>query len=374
MNISQKKGKLDFLDLGQLKKPTSLFNTIQEQRQQIQKDIMNNQTNSIVNSSSLNTETETLPLEATHTVQPGETLSKIAKDYETSTESLMESNKDIQNPDEIAVGQVLTIPNQKRESEEENIQATTSIRPSIRIQLIGNHQVTVENQYIQPNFVVAYYESKLRAFLATKNGTRNKVALAAIFLATQFPKIPYFWGGGHTDTKEEMTGINQTWGIDKPIVFGGDDYYIQGEQFPNSLDCSGFVTWCMLNGGYEVDPYIQPSGYCLGSEDLKKLGPSKSLTDPSIFETVQVGDVGYMSGHVGIVIDVNEDKKEITFAHVSGSGYGMNITTMSTETGEIVNDILGAIPKIDKNGNPIPRPNRIGNKYFTDIISISYPD
>ena len=46
MNISQKKGKLDFLDLGQLKKPTSLFNTIQEQRQQIQKDIMNNIANS----------------------------------------------------------------------------------------------------------------------------------------------------------------------------------------------------------------------------------------------------------------------------------------------------------------------------------------
>ena len=55
------------------------------------------------------------PEEKTYTVQPGDTLSKIAKQFYGSANSYMkifEANKDtLSDPNKIQVGQVLTIPN-----------------------------------------------------------------------------------------------------------------------------------------------------------------------------------------------------------------------------------------------------------------------
>lgn len=45
----------------------------------------------------------------TYTVKPGDTLSEIAKMYETTVEALVASNG-IKNPDIIHIGQVLNIP------------------------------------------------------------------------------------------------------------------------------------------------------------------------------------------------------------------------------------------------------------------------
>jgi LysM repeat protein len=55
-----------------------------------------------------------LPVEAqagptTHTVQPGDTLARLATRYGVTVEALVEANE-IENPDLIRVGQVLTIP------------------------------------------------------------------------------------------------------------------------------------------------------------------------------------------------------------------------------------------------------------------------
>ncbi len=50
----------------------------------------------------------------THTVQPGETLSKIAKEYYGDSNQhtrIFEANRDqLDNPNDLQVGQVLTIP------------------------------------------------------------------------------------------------------------------------------------------------------------------------------------------------------------------------------------------------------------------------
>jgi LysM repeat protein len=54
------------------------------------------------------TETPT-PEPVTYTVQPGDNLTRIARDHGVTLEALIEAN-DIENPNVISVGQVLIIP------------------------------------------------------------------------------------------------------------------------------------------------------------------------------------------------------------------------------------------------------------------------
>jgi len=49
------------------------------------------------------------PEPVTHVVQPGETLTRIAQQYNVTTQALMEANN-LQNPNYIQVGQILIIP------------------------------------------------------------------------------------------------------------------------------------------------------------------------------------------------------------------------------------------------------------------------
>ena len=47
---------------------------------------------------------------ASYTVQPGDTLSKIAKGFKTTVEDIVKANPSIQNPNLIHVGTVLKVP------------------------------------------------------------------------------------------------------------------------------------------------------------------------------------------------------------------------------------------------------------------------
>ena len=104
------------------------------------------------------------------------------------------------------------------------------------------------------------------------------------------------------------------------------------------------------------------------------LGDSISITDSEVLEFTKAGDVGWMDGHVGVVIDVDKEQKEITCAHLSGSGWGMNITTINTETGLVTKDDQGALPEVDKNGNTVSAVKRVGKEYFTNVVSVPYED
>ena len=68
-----------------------------------------------------------------------------------------------------------------------------------------------------------------------------------------------------------------------------------------------------------------------------------------------------MEGHIGLVVGVDVENKEVKIAHCSYSGAGMNITTMSTETGKIVDDSIGSTGT-----------NREGLEYFTHITLFNY--
>ena len=88
---------------------------------------------------------------------------------------------------------------------------------------------------------------------------------------------------------------------------------------PNSLDCSGYVSWALKNGGYDID---QP----MSTWELEEIGQKVPITSAAS-NNVQVGDLAAMNNHVGIIVKVDEN--EITVSHCSGNG-GMSITKIDT--------------------------------------------
>ena len=46
---------------------------------------------------------------------------------------------------------------------------------------------------------------------------------------------------------DEFMGLNPNWGKNTAIVFDSNDQKA-GEEYPYFYDCSGFVTWAMING------------------------------------------------------------------------------------------------------------------------------
>lgn len=109
--------------------------------------------------------------------------------------------------------------------------------------------------------------------------TRAGVVAAARFLTLQFPyKIPYFYENGRVNN----TGVNFADGegryyhqglyltnskknsiiasVSGPCIWGCPLYnweddleygYVWGVKKPNGLDCSGFVSWILYNGGFD---------------------------------------------------------------------------------------------------------------------------
>ena len=74
----------------------------------------------------------------------------------------------------------------------------------------------------------------------------------------------------------------------------------------NGLDCSGFVTWAMLNAGYDIQDY--------GASDLFELGEKVYFTDEDVFNKVKIGDLVGLKGHVAMLIGMKDDKYYISEA------------------------------------------------------------
>lgn len=188
-----------------------------------------------------------------------------------------------------------------------------------------------------------YYQKLFNKVLSMAADERAKSTMAAIFLATSFPHMNYFWGGGH---EKICNGLDPTWGQPKVVTAEGSES--TGTERPNSLDCSGYVSWALKNGGYNIDGPMT-------TWDLEKIGNKIPITTATQ-NNIQVGDLASMEGHIGMIIKV--DGNEITVSHCSGTG-GMSITKMNTATGLVTEDWN-------------KEANRVGQPYFTDIIKVNY--
>lgn len=187
---------------------------------------------------------------------------------------------------------------------------------------------------------------------------REKAVIYATYIATLYPnKLPYILGGQHCKTRDEYMGLDSTWGY--PQDRSDEVQY---------MDCSAFVLRSLINGGYNSadnkfeHPNYAPNGYDVSAEVLKSQGKCTEFTDNS---DVRAGDIVNITGgggeydHVGIIIDVDKKGKQMTVAHSSGSD-GMNLTTINTETGVVIQDSNNQ--------------EREGKPYFQTVTRIPYED
>ena len=190
-----------------------------------------------------------------------------------------------------------------------------------------------------------YYQSLFNKAMSLATDNRTRTTMAALFLATSFPHMNYFWGGGHESICE---GLDPTWGDPRLVTAEGSE--TTGTKQPNSLDCSGYVSWVLKNGGYNIEKPMT-------TWELENIGEKTPLIN-SNEKDIKVGDFAYMDGHISVIVRI--DNKDITISHCSGTG-GMNITKMDTTTGLVTEDWN-------------KEANRVGQPYFTDIIKVNYND
>ena len=160
--------------------------------------------------------------------------------------------------------------------------------------------------------------------------TRAGVVEAARFLTLDFPyRINYFYENGRQTTNnvdgegryyheglylssskfKEITGKSKG-----PVIWGCSLYSRPDKRkSPNGLDCSGFVSWALLNGGFDVKDV--GAGWS-DRLDLTDYGTVKRI-DSSLIQSnrIKVGDLLHsnrLGGHIGII--VGDDNKNYYIA------------------------------------------------------------
>lgn len=127
-------------------------------------------------------------------------------------------------------------------------------------------------------------------------GTRAGVVAAAVTLIAELGnnydvKIPYFYSGGHDAISNYANGV---WGAGSCHTYANGVFYDRC-----GLDCSGFVSWAVSNGGFNVS--ITSSG---GFQNLP--GAERvSLQDSAV---LQPGDILETNGHVILVVGIEDNQ------------------------------------------------------------------
>lgn len=127
-------------------------------------------------------------------------------------------------------------------------------------------------------------------------GSRGGVVSAAVTLIGEMNKygvrIPYVWGGGHGAISN---GASASWGNG------------------SGLDCSGFISWAIYNGGYRFSTS--------SSGDFRKVGEVVNLDQKEA--VLQPGDILWKSGHVALVVGIDHVSREYITAEALGARYGV---------------------------------------------------
>ena len=175
--------------------------------------------------------------------------------------------------------------------------------------------------------------------------TRNGVVAAALYLSSHIDvHIPYFWSGGHhheygeyygnsyadfRDYGDSFIGVSNRWGCSVKMISPGTELQKPGNNYPFGMDCSGFVNWAILNGGYYTGDKSQAVYVPTGDTVFSKLeGISISSVKASGAQgKIKPGDIAFKKGHVGMVVEVHDDKYIV--AEEQGFKTGLKISEIS---------------------------------------------
>lgn len=165
---------------------------------------------------------------------------------------------------------------------------------------------------------IADREAVLKQKVSTAGaGTRLGVVAAANYLATDIGVIiPYWYGGKYT-----KTGLDTEWGCAKEIwADPGTDKQPTGSTHPFGLDCSGFVSWAVKNGGYKE------STIKVGSDAQGSFTDDKISWNSDSINYAKPGDLAWNSQHIGVIIGVDKANCKYYVAEERGAEYGLVIT------------------------------------------------
>lgn len=150
-------------------------------------------------------------------------------------------------------------------------------------------------------------------------GTRAGVVAAAVTLIGELGnnygvKVPYYWGGGHYDGV--VVGPLGYWGSTECHTYANNQHYNYC-----GFDCSGFVPWAIKNGGFNMAQKL--------AGDFKNIAGSEKVSLKGNYAVLQPGDLLESSGHIVLVIGVDEDMKQYICAEAAGNQYGVLFTRRS---------------------------------------------
>lgn len=181
--------------------------------------------------------------------------------------------------------------------------------------------------------------------------TRAGTVAAARFLTLEFPyRIPYFFENGrlvnhfnaHVDGEGRYYHIGLYLSVDKydditatmvgPAIWGApltnfqnEGNFKAGGKYPNGLDCSGFITWALYNGGFDVGD-VGAGDYYYRDDDLCDLGERVKLTAELIESgRIKVGDLIGQDGHIAMIVGMTDDYVYIA----ESSGPGVRVLELS---------------------------------------------
>ncbi len=174
--------------------------------------------------------------------------------------------------------------------------------------------------------------------------TRGAVIASLRFLILEFPyRIPYFFENGRLNNYEgidyvdgegryykkglylnesKFNDIKATfsgpaiWGC--PLMNWHEEYtYHYGVKYPNGLDCSGFVSWALLNAGFDVGD--SGSGNTERDDDIGDLGEHHPLTREFVLEgNYKPGDLIGWDGHIGLIAGIDDNNIYVAESLIGG--------------------------------------------------------
>ena len=216
----------------------------------------------------------------------------------------------------------------------------SSINKTVKVTVAGKQTIRIANNrsYLSCGEGPNYNQELFSYVRGAGYKTREGVVAAAIYLSSTMPnRVPYFWSGGHyhdwtfrnygkvsPHSGGDFIGISKYFGCEARMDFGGTAVQPDGQYFKFGLDCSGFVAWAILNGGY-----FTGSNKIVISTKAKVSSIGGVSVESSSFSNakgrIKPGDIVFKSGHTGMVIDVSDSK--LTIAEAAGAKKGLIIST-----------------------------------------------
>jgi len=162
-------------------------------------------------------------------------------------------------------------------------------------------------------------------------GTREAVVTAAVsminFLYDNFDtKLPYYW---YKDGNVP-SGIPSTFGTYAPVQIdsngnGNFCYY-------RSLDCSAFVSWAIKNGGYKFTKKTTSGFMGSFSGDSCDITNSNCIGQPGDLICSHIKTEKGYSGHVQMIVAVEEDNGKYYIAESGGAAVGIGMVEYNMHT------------------------------------------